>query len=189
MPGRMKVLVSGWFVRGLLCCLPVLLLGGCTLAVNEPESGRSPEASAVWTAGIVSEPGQGEERPVLLTGVRTGRHKGYDRLVFTFKGGSLPGYHLEYIDHPVRECGSGKVLGLPGDGWLLIRFRPARMHDAGGTTVSPLDRELGYPVVLRLVRSCDFEGTVAWVAAVAEPEEFRAFALEGPTRLVVDISH
>src|SRR5690606_40460443 len=52
--------------------------------------------------------------------------------VFEFPGNGLPGYHIGYIDRPVRQCGSGEVVELAGDGWLEIRMEPAQAHDEQG---------------------------------------------------------
>ena len=138
-----------------------------------------------WTAGIVAD-----ERPVAgvatLTEVRSGRHEGHDRLVFTFAG-EVPGYHLEYVDRPVRRCGSGDTVALPGDGWLEIRLEPAAAHTEAGEPTVGREAAVDLDNVERLVLTCDFEAVVTWVAAVGSPEPFRVTVLEGPPRLVVDV--
>ena len=37
----------------------------------------------------------------------TVQHDAFDRTVFTFTGDTLPGYHVAYVDEPVRQCGRG----------------------------------------------------------------------------------
>lgn len=125
----------------------------------------------------------------MLTDVRSARHDGFDRTVFEFAD-AVPNVHLEYVDRPVRACGSGEVVELPGDGWLQVRFSGARAHtEAGEASVADRDREPGLPVLLALALTCDFEGEVTWVAGVEAPNPYRAFALEAPARLVVDVRH
>lgn len=122
-----------------------------------------------------------------LVAVRTARHDGFDRTVFEFSGG-VPATHIEYVDRPVRACGSGRVVELPGDGWLQVRFFGARAHtEAGEATVADRDRRLSLPALLALALTCDFEGEVTWVAGVAAPNPYRAFTLDAPARLVVDV--
>ena len=126
----------------------------------------------------------------LLADVRAGRHEGFDRIVFEFRGADLPGYHIEYIDKPVRSCGSGEVVRLAGDGWLQVRFEPANAHTEDGKPTLTF-REIApmLPTVLEVKSTCDFEAQVEWVAGVSSPNHYRVLELKSPTRLVVDIKH
>lgn len=149
-----------------------------------------PETITNWTAGIVHDSTRIQSDTfAIVQDVRTGRHDGYDRIVFEFSGPDVSGFHIEYIDEPVRECGSGKPFYLPGDGWLMIKFLSARMHKNGSSTVTRRDLKPKYPVLLRLTTVCDFENYVTWVASVATPNKYQVLALKNPPRLVVDIKH
>lgn len=150
---------------------------------SESTEGLDP---ALLTAGIVEVKREGPvQRQV---GIRTGRHQGYERVVFEFEKG-VPGYHLEYIDKPVRACGSGDVVELPGDGWLQVRLYPAQAHtDEGAPTIAERELAPKYGVMLELERTCDFEGVVTWVVGTASPNRYRAFELTDPPRLVLDIA-
>lgn len=164
----------------------------------EPEArppGRDLDAVGVneWTAGIVEggpEAGPGSVPPT-VTGVRIARHPDFDRFVVEFsEAGGLPGFHVEYVDRPVRECGSGHVVELPGDGWLEVHLIGARAHDdEGRVTVETREGSPGLPVLLAHDMTCDFEGQVVWVLAVASPNRFRVLDLREPYRLVVDVRH
>jgi hypothetical protein len=55
-----------------------------------------------------------------LTGVRTGRHDCFDRVVFTLAGPAA-GYRVEYVDQ-VFQDGSGAVLAVPGGARLLVNI-------------------------------------------------------------------
>jgi hypothetical protein len=154
-----------------------------------PEQGyRSPE-DFEGTAGITEKKKTGI-RPALLAAVRTARHENFDRLVFEFSGPALPGYHLEYVDRPVRQCGSGEVVSVAGDGWLLVRFSPANAHtDAGEPTVKDRERRLDLPNLIELKSICDFEAEVSWVLGLSRPGRYRVLELSTPARLVVDVKH
>lgn len=147
-------------------------------ALNNPDT-------AGWTAGLTVKPGS--EMATLLE-VRTASHEGYERIVFSFGGGPLPGFRVEYIDQPVRACGSGDVVDLPGDAWLSIRLEPAQAHtEEGRPTVAERSRVLDYENLKALRMICDFEGQVEWVAAASAPQRYRTLELKAPVRLVVDV--
>jgi hypothetical protein len=149
----------------------------------------APDAGREFTAGIV------EHKPAprgvaLLTGVRAARHDGFDRIVFEFGSGSPPGYHLEYIDKPVRKCGSGDATAIAGDGWLEVRIEPAYAHTpSGAPTIRDRDQQLDLGVVKELEQTCDFEAVVSWVVGVKRPNRYRVLTLNEPLRLVVDVKH
>lgn len=138
------------------------------------------------TAGITDVP-RGGEVAKLVT-VRTGGHEGYDRVVFEFAAG-VPGYHVEYVDKPVRRCGSGEPAAIAGDGWLQIRLQPAAAHDDyGNATVTDRSQHLDLPIARQLELTCDYEADVTWVVGVASPNPYRVLELADPPRLVVDIA-
>ena len=145
-------------------------------------------ADGAWTVGVVDVPASGDAQ-AQLTAVRAARHEGFDRLAFEFDG-DRPAARVAYVDRPVRACGSGDVVELPGEGWLEVRFSGARAHtEAGEATVDGTPRAPGLPAVAEWVRTCDFEGEVTVVAAVASPLAVRVTTLDGPARVVVDVRH
>lgn len=162
-----------------------------TAALAEPST-ASPEAAPAWTAGIVDLPGT-TTQSARLRSVRTATHGAeaptFDRAVFEFEEGT-PGVHVEYVDRPVRTCGSGEALYPEGDGYLEIRLDGARAHtEAGEPTVTHDRQRVGLPNLLETVPTCDFEGTVTWVLGVASPEPYRVLRLDDPARVVVDVQH
>lgn len=147
----------------------------------------TPHGAGTWTAGIVDIPPEGGIST--LVSVRAGGHEEFDRVVWELDG-PLPGVHAEYVDEPVRACGSGEPVPLPGDAWLEIRMTPARAHtEDGRATIAERRRATDLPLVLEIAASCDFEAVVTWVIAVRSPEPFRLTWLEDPSRLVVDVRH
>jgi hypothetical protein len=111
-------------------------------------------------------------------------------VAFEFEVLPLPGYHLEYIDRPVRKCGSGDPTALRGDSWLEVRFTPADAHDErGAPTVKDRERQLELGVIRELELTCDFEAETTWVIGLAMPNKYRVLELAAPPRIVVDILH
>ncbi len=171
------------------------VLAGCTSdAVNERSDSPQAEAeqgaaqASEWTAGIIDRP-QAEAPAATLVAVRTGTHDGFDRVVFEFDE-RVPGYHLEYIDQPVRKCGSGRTTQMAGDGWLEIRMYPANAHTSEGEpTIAERERMLNLPVLSELELTCDFEAVVTWVLGVESPNRYRVSELSGPPQLIIDIRH
>lgn len=141
-----------------------------------------------WIRGVLDSMVQTET--AILTSIRTASQDGFDRIVFEFAAGPVPGFHISYIDRPVRQCGSGATVPMAGDGWLEVRFFPAYGHtEAGQPTVRERNRVLSLKNVRQLAQTCDFEADVTWVAGVLSPNDFRVMRLAGPPRLVVDIRH
>jgi len=151
---------------------------------------EQPAAPVVdWTAGDTDRPATAGGMTTLAA-VRIARHDGHDRVVFEFPGNGLPGYHIAYIDRPVRQCGSGEVVELAGDGWLEIRMEPAQAHDEqGNATITERALAPGLPIIREAKLTCDFEGQVTWVLGVASPNPYRVLELAAPPRLVVDVRH
>lgn len=176
------------------------LLGACARPPaerterSENPADPGPESVAVdtvadWTAGIVYRGDAGASSRTMRA-VRVGRHEGFDRVVFEFDGAALPGYHVEYIDRPVRACGSGRTTEIAGDGWLEIRFEAAAAHDPEGRpTVSEREQAFELPVVREVELTCDFEARVTWVVGTASPNPYRVLELGEPSRLAVDLQH
>ena len=172
--------------------LPPVPIDTAPAADTAPREDRAAPADTVpdaWTVGIVDRRRPGV-RMTVLQEVRTARHPDFDRVVFQFAGTEIPGYHLEYVDRPVRQCGSGDPVAIAGDGWLSVRMEPSQAHDdQGRATVQDRARAPELPNLLELRATCDFEGQVEWVLGVASPNRFRVMELRSPARLVVDVRH
>ena len=151
-----------------------------------PQTAASP-GTGEWTVGIIDRR-KPDMRPVLLREVRSARNEGFDRVVFEFDSDQLPGYHVEYVDRPVRQCGSGEPTQIAGDAWLQVRLVPANAHtEAGVATVKERERRPGLSNVQELELTCDFEAHVEWVLGVGSPNSYRVLELSNPSRLVVDV--
>lgn len=155
---------------------------------TDPAGGSPPAGDARWTAGDTRV--ERQTGVAMLRSVRTATHEDFDRIVLDFGEDPLPGYRIEYVDRPVRQCGSGNIVDVAGDGWLSIEAIPARAHtEEGQPTVRDRSRTPGLPNVKQLTLTCDYEAHVEWVAGVASPTRYRVLELKSPTRLVVDVLH
>jgi hypothetical protein len=163
-------------------------LAGDSILVGDPPTwvpGPLHAPPSDWTVGIVDV--QREAHTALLRAVREGTHEGFVRVVFEFDA-RVPGYHVEYVDRPVRQCGSGEPVPIEGDAWLAVRLRPAAAHtEAGAPTVTERDRRPGDDLLRQLTLTCDFEADVTWVLGLAAPNGYRMAELRGPPRLVLDV--
>lgn len=129
----------------------------------------------------------------LLTGVQTGRHDGFERIVFGFAGEDPPGYQVEWMDGPVAAAGSGSVVHVAGTSRLRIVLNPASGVDLATGDISyegpnRLDLPADGSTVLDVVRSGDFEAVMTWVAGTDAVVPFRVLTLSEPTRVVVDVA-
>lgn len=177
-------------LTGAVAAVLVLSVAGCGSATGKRDEVSRADTlyASEWTAGVIDRP-QLHAPAVTLIGVRTGSHDGFDRVVFEFAE-RVPGYHIEYIDRPVRKCGSGEVTQVGGDGWLEVRMSPANAHtEQGRPTVAERERMPRLPLLAELELTCDFEAMVTWVLGVESPNRYRVQELTNPPRLVVDVRH
>lgn len=143
--------------------------------------------SPEWTTESRSGEGTGD-RMAVLESVRSARANGYDRIVIEFDSGRLPGYQVEQVEPPVRQCGSGQSIPLEGDAWLRVRLEPAQAHDERGRpTVRQRSQRVDLPVLRELRLICDYEGQVEWILRLDSDAPFRVTELSNPARIVVDV--
>jgi len=163
---------------------PTVDVGGSTV-LKEPGD-TSPEQFA-GTAGIV-EVKRPNIHPAQLRKIRTGQHPTFDRVVFEFDGGSVPGYRVEYVDKPIRSCGAGEIVQIGGYGFLLVQMSPAQAHtEEGQPTIETRDFAPDLAVLKELKSLCDFEANVQWVMGLSSPNRYRVLELTNPARLVIDV--
>ena len=125
-----------------------------------------------------------------VSAVRIGNQPGSDRIVFEFDDVGLPEWEVKYVDQPLLDCGSGEPVTVSGDAWLQITFRGAQAHtEAGEESGGPRRQVINQEMLHELVRTCDFEGEVMWVAGVVRPDGYTAQVLAEPSRLVIDVLH
>ena len=156
-------------------------------------STADPETSAPpFTADThPDDGGVGSGNGLGLTGVRTARQPGYDRVVFDLGGTGTPGWRVEYTTNPVYE-GSGDPVTLEGTVFLQVILRGVGLpYDTGlapfgeSTTRVP---GTGTKGVAEIAPGGVFEGEQgAFIGLTGAERPFRVFALANPARLVVDV--
>jgi len=130
---------------------------------------------------------------VTLVAVRAAKQEGFDRIVFEFTGGPVPGYAIEYAEAAIA-CGSGQDLtefigsGTKPPALMTIRLEPAVSHDEAGAATAPRDLAARLDTITRAFRTCDFEGVVEYGVALTAEQPFAVSTLENPSRLVIDIA-
>lgn len=131
--------------------------------------------------------GQGSGNGLTVTDVRVGRQAGYDRVVLELGGTGRPGWRVEYVAVP-RADGSGERLDLDGDSFLQVDLRGMGLPFETGVDEDARDRVPGVGGVAEVAPGGVFEGhQLAFVGLDGDRRPFRAFALTGPTRVVVDV--
>ena len=189
------------------CAVVVLLaaaLAGCGSSSSD-EAAPPPNASTTSTAptstGEGIDPLEGASTSVrvggttapaiaLLERVAVGRHEGYDRVVFQFRGDGLPGSRVQYLPPPLHEDGSGNAVTVAGTAFAVVRMEPASGFDLnsgeGELVYKGPKRVPGASVVREVVRTGDFEAVLTWAVGVEGKVDFRVLTLSSPSRLVVD---
>jgi hypothetical protein len=165
--------------RAFVLVLVIAFLAGAWQARHPPRGGSAPFRTAA-----VQRAGDGGAAPELVS-VRTARRDGYDRVLFTFQGGT-PGYRVGYVETVRDEA--GRPLTLPGGADLAVAFAPAQAHRPDG---SPTFRggtvSTDYPGLRQVRFAGDFEGQVTFGVGVAGRGGFRVTELSGPDRVAVDV--
>ena len=132
-------------------------------------------------------PPAGAQSAPTLVAVRAGRHAGFDRVVFEFRGPVPATRHIRYVDQLVQD-GSGEPVSVAGDASLEVVFEGANAHnDRGRPTVSPRRFSPGFTALKEVAQVGDFEAVVGYGLGVDRERPFKVSTLGGPSRLVVDI--
>lgn len=124
-----------------------------------------------------------------VTGLRTGTHTGYDRVVVDLGGTGTPGWHVERTATAVEDP-TGETVDLEGDGVLALYLTglgyPA---DTGVDELPAGTRTAGGTVVTGAEFTGTFEGQTQIFLGLTDPEApYRVFLLQDPLRVVVDVS-
>jgi hypothetical protein len=144
----------------------------------------------VCLAGLVlafaAAPAGAQSAPTLVA-VRAGRHAGFDRVVFEFRGAVPATRRIRYVDQ-LTEDASGEPVSLAGGADLEVVFQGANAHDGGGRpTVSPRRFSPGFTALKQVAQTGDFEAVVSYGLGVDRQRPFKVSTLSGPSRLVIDI--
>ena len=145
---------------------------------------RPAPSPAPFRTDPVARSRQARPAPELVS-VQAVERKGYDRVLFTFRG-AVPGYRVGYVPRVADQ--GGRPLPLRGRAFLAVTFEPARAHDPGGAaTVSTATLTPASPVLRQVRFAGDFEGQVSYGLGLAGRDGFRVSELRDPARVAVDV--
>ena len=176
--------------------LPVLiaLLG----TISPASASVSPYCGITWGSSARSSTAGDTE---MVTGVRSGRHACFDRLVVDLGGqdSTFGSYDVRYVPH-VHAHGTGTAVPVRGAADLQITVRAPAYDSAGRATFVPADRRevvdvSGYRTFRQVAWAGSYEGETTLALGVRARLPFRVFVLPGtPTRghtprLVIDVAH
>lgn len=181
-----------------------LVLAGCSAGADEPApspavSVDTPTSSAPETTTSDEVPRDarekvspaGEGAKLTVVDIRTGRHEGFDRVVYELGGEGTPGWRVGYVDEPLQQ-GSGNEVPVAGDAVLQVLIDgSAYPFDSGVEQYDgpdPVLAEAGGSVV-EVSGSGVFEGvTQSFIGVAAHGTPFSVYSLTGPTRVVIDVA-
>jgi hypothetical protein len=143
-------------------------------------------SSLAAAALAVAAPAGAQSVPTLVD-ARAGRHPGFDRVVFEFRG-AVPQHRIRYVGQLVQD-GSGNPVSVAGAADLKVVFHGANAHDQDGSpSVSPRRFSPGLPAVREIAQVGDFEAVVSYGIGIDHRRPIRVSTLSGPSRLVIDVS-
>ncbi|NUT52572.1 MAG: hypothetical protein HOV94_35580 [Saccharothrix sp.] len=125
-----------------------------------------------------------------LTGIRTGRHDTFDRVVLDLRG-SRPEFFIRCVDQ-LHYDGSGLPVPLPGATFLEVRSAPAAAHDDQGVPTYTGPREFTTPALVNVQAVAitgDYEANLTVGLGLRRDSWHRVFLLDSPTRVVIDVGH
>ena len=139
------------------------------------------------TAGVATAAPTATPVAPVLTQITAAHHPGYDRLVFTFRGGVPSQHTAKYVSQVIADP-SGLPVSVVGNAKLLVRFYAANGHnEMGKGTYGATSRTFALPGIIQVKQAGDFEAVLTFGVGVARAETFHMFTLTKPSRVVIDL--
>lgn len=156
-----------------------------------PTATPLPDAGADATTpefGATADAEPSADARLTVTGLRTGSHEGYDRVVVDLGGAGTPGWHVERQPAAVEDP-TGETLDLGGEGVLAVYVTGLGYPFETGVEELPAGtRTPGGTVVTAAEFTGTFEGQTRVFLGLTDPEApYRVLLLTDPLRLVVDV--
>lgn len=151
---------------------------------SQPSPIPTPSVAYVCTASTVNSVGN-PPAVVYVSGLRTGTHTGYDRLTIDLANGEPATVEVKVqTGTSFTMSPSGLATTVRGKNAILLTIRGADLHTSyNGST----DIVTGYPGLAEVKRIQDFEGVVQLAVGLNGATCYRAYFLNSPDRLVIDI--
>jgi hypothetical protein len=196
-----------------LLSLPAALLAltacgtGTAGDVTAASAGSATGSTASSTSGATDESGSTDapafpattdpdtqdpssDSAVTVRDIRLGHQDGFDRVVFEFGGTGMPGWDVQYVDAASSQ-GSGQPVHVTGDAILRVSLTGVGYPYATGVTEysarTPLTAD-GTHAVTEVAYDATFEGTATAFVGATASTPFRVYALQNPTRVVLEVS-
>ncbi|GGO99150.1 hypothetical protein [Actinomyces gaoshouyii] len=176
---------------------------GATATVPIPSGEPLPTATTIVAASESSETGSdapwvetgsaqaaGDAARLLVTGVRTGTHEDYDRIVVDLSGEGTPGWQAGWVADAGTQ-GKGDPIQPSGIYILRVFGTGARMPSTA-EEIASAQKTLSADLDLPAIASFHYDPTVEaqyQLVLGTSSQSYRIFALSSPTRLVVDVKH
>jgi hypothetical protein len=168
-----------------------LLAGTVPVAAATTSAQAAPYCGITWGSLAKS---RATLVPGPVTGVRSGRHTCFDRLVVDLKG-KAPGYTVKYVNTFTGQA-SGLPISLRGGAKLAVTVNAPAYTATGAASYTPRNRAevvnvTGYSTFRQVRWDSSFEGYTSLGLGVRARLPFRVFTLQDATgsRLVIDVAH
>jgi hypothetical protein len=143
--------------------------------------------TAVVAAGAVSAQSAVPDTPV-LTGIRTGVHPTFDRIVLDFSG-PPPQVNHRFVDELIQD-GSGDIAWLTGAAFAEVVITPAQAHDDAGHSSYPGAQKFRTRTltnVMAVAITGDYEAHLSIGVGMRKQTWVTVVTLTAPTRVVIDV--
>ena len=128
--------------------------------------------------GVTEKKNPNAKESLPLVDLYIARYGNYDGVTFEFAGAEVPSYRGEYVDGPIRTCGSGEVLPVGGEAWLSIKFTGAKAHtDDGESTIDDMTLPRDVAVLKDFKVVCDIEGRLELVFGISARNKYQVTKL------------
>lgn len=158
-----------------------------TVGDGDPRAGATP-----FPANTEPDTGDATGGSVgTLTDIRMGGHEGFDRVVFEFNGPGVPSWNVRYVAEALGDA-SGLPVDVDGDAILEVTLFPVAypMDGTDPYTGPSVIAVAGTEQVTEVVNNSIFEGYLQAFIGVDDGEQpFRAYSLNDPARIVVEVQH
>ena len=172
--------------------------GGAVSSSSSPASSSPPAEPEDPSSGAdfpgdtepdTAEPSQ--DARLTVSAVRLAAHAGFDRVVFELGGAGMPGWDVRYVEEATQD-GSGALVPVAGEAVLQVRISGAGYPFDTGVEEYAAEAPLtaaGTGSVTEVVFAATYEGVTSAFVGTQDARPFRAYLLQDPTRLVVEVAH
>ncbi len=157
---------------------------------------QQPAATATAPVrGAASPSPSGALQAAVVTQIRAADQGTFDRVVIEFQG-TFGAWRVEYQD-AITEDPTGDPVALQGQAFVHVSIQNATFDNSfqagngvpAAAYAGPRRLTPGLSAVREIADAGDFEAVLALGIGVSHQAGLRAYRLEGPSRLVIDISH